>query len=44
MIYGLILLALSAYKAAEYWKMSKSFRAFPLVKVLIEDQIIYYIL
>ncbi|KAL5498493.1 hypothetical protein ACEPAH_1846 [Sanghuangporus vaninii] len=44
MVYGLILLALSLYKAFEYWKMSTSLRAFPLVKVLVEDQIIYYFL
>ena len=37
-------MALALYKAAEYWKMSAGFKGFTLVKVLIEDQIVYFLL
>ncbi|OCB83933.1 hypothetical protein A7U60_g9142 [Sanghuangporus baumii] len=42
MVYGLILLSLALYKAAEYWKLSSGFTGFHLVRVLIQDQVIYY--
>ncbi|EJD00618.1 uncharacterized protein FOMMEDRAFT_159379 [Fomitiporia mediterranea MF3/22] len=42
LIYGMILLSLALFKAAEYWRMSPEFGGFYLVKVLIEDQILYY--
>ncbi|OCB87160.1 hypothetical protein A7U60_g5675 [Sanghuangporus baumii] len=44
MIYGVILMALALYKATEYWRISAGFKGFTLVKVLIQDQIIYFIL
>ncbi|KAL5498496.1 hypothetical protein ACEPAH_1849 [Sanghuangporus vaninii] len=42
MVYGMILLVLALYKAAEYWKLSSGFMGFHLVRVLIQDQVIYY--
>lgn len=42
MVYGLILMGLALYKAAEFWKLSAGFNGFELVKVLIEDQVIYF--
>ncbi|THH02981.1 hypothetical protein EW145_g6637 [Phellinidium pouzarii] len=44
LLYGLILMILALYKAAEYWKMSAGFRGFELVKVLIRDQVVYFFL
>lgn len=44
MVYGLVLMALALYKAAEYWEMSAGFKSFTLVKVLVEDQIVYFML
>ncbi|KAL5514178.1 hypothetical protein ACEPAG_2266 [Sanghuangporus baumii] len=41
-VYGMILLVLALYKAAEYWKLSSGFKGFHLVRVLIQDQVIYY--
>ena len=37
-------MALALYKAAEYWRMSAGFKGFRLVKVLIEDQLLYFFL
>ena len=42
MMYGLILLALALYNAAEYWKLSAGFRGLYLVRVLIQDQVLFY--
>ncbi|KAH8107333.1 hypothetical protein DFH11DRAFT_1517754 [Phellopilus nigrolimitatus] len=42
MVYGLILMILALYKAAEYWKESGGFGQLSLVKVLLQDQVIYY--
>ncbi|KAL5476994.1 hypothetical protein ACEPAI_3180 [Sanghuangporus weigelae] len=42
MAYGMILLVLALYKAAEFWKLSSGFKGFHLVRILIEDQVIYY--
>ena len=36
-------MALALYKAAEYWRMSAGFKGFTLVKVLIYDQILYFL-
>ncbi|KAL5500883.1 hypothetical protein ACEPAH_9270 [Sanghuangporus vaninii] len=44
MVYGTILMVLALYKAADYWKMSAGFKGFALVKVLIQDQILYFML
>ncbi|EJC99537.1 uncharacterized protein FOMMEDRAFT_160604 [Fomitiporia mediterranea MF3/22] len=44
MVYGLILMVLALYKAAEYWKMSTGFGGFKLVEILICDQIIYFLM
>ncbi|KAL5514493.1 hypothetical protein ACEPAG_2582 [Sanghuangporus baumii] len=41
-IYELILLVLALYKVAEYWKLSSRLEGFPLVRVLIRDQVLYY--
>ena len=42
MMYGLILLALALYNASEYWKLSAGFRGLYLVRVLIQDQVLFY--
>ncbi|KAL5476904.1 hypothetical protein ACEPAI_3090 [Sanghuangporus weigelae] len=42
MTYGSILLCLALYKATEYWKLSSGFKGFHLVRVLIQDQVLYY--
>ncbi|EJC99054.1 uncharacterized protein FOMMEDRAFT_161282 [Fomitiporia mediterranea MF3/22] len=42
MVFGVILMALALYKAAEYWRESAGFQGFTLVKVLIQDQLIYF--
>ncbi|KAL5524819.1 hypothetical protein ACEPAF_9965 [Sanghuangporus sanghuang] len=44
LVYGLILLVLALYKAAEYWRLSAGFKGFTLVKVLIQDQVMYFAL
>lgn len=44
MVYGVIFMVLAFYKAAEFWRMSGGFKGFDLVKVLIVDQAIYFIL
>ncbi|EJC99466.1 uncharacterized protein FOMMEDRAFT_160521 [Fomitiporia mediterranea MF3/22] len=44
MVYGFILMLLALYKAAEYWRMSAGLKGFKLVKILIRDQIIYFLL
>ncbi|EJC99668.1 uncharacterized protein FOMMEDRAFT_160095 [Fomitiporia mediterranea MF3/22] len=42
--FGSLLMILAVYKAAEFWKMSAGLTGFSLVKVLIQDQLIYYAL
>ncbi|KAL5501239.1 hypothetical protein ACEPAH_9626 [Sanghuangporus vaninii] len=42
MSFGLILMGLILYKAAEYWKISTGFKGFELIKVLIRDQVVYF--
>ncbi|KAH8106516.1 hypothetical protein DFH11DRAFT_1712022 [Phellopilus nigrolimitatus] len=42
-VYELILMALAVYKAVEFWRTSAGFKGFTLVKVLIQDQILYFI-
>lgn len=44
MVYGVILMVLAFTEAAEYWRESAGLNGFPLVKVLLQDQIIYFIL
>ncbi|KAH8104857.1 hypothetical protein DFH11DRAFT_1519322, partial [Phellopilus nigrolimitatus] len=43
MLYGIILMVLALYKAAEHWRVTAGFSQFNLVKVLIQDQAIYFI-
>ncbi|OCB87155.1 hypothetical protein A7U60_g5669 [Sanghuangporus baumii] len=42
MAYGVILNVLALYKAAEYWRLSAGFKGFTLVRVLIQDQLLYF--
>ena len=42
MAYGMILLCIALYKAAAYWKLSSGFKDFHLVRVLVQDQVIYF--
>ncbi|EJC99034.1 uncharacterized protein FOMMEDRAFT_170790 [Fomitiporia mediterranea MF3/22] len=44
MVYSVLLMALALYKATEFWKMQAGFKGFKLVKVLIQDQAIYFLL
>ncbi|EJC99475.1 uncharacterized protein FOMMEDRAFT_160533 [Fomitiporia mediterranea MF3/22] len=44
MVYGLILMSLALYKAAEYWRMEAGLKGSKLVNVLIRDQTIYFVL
>ncbi|KAL5534893.1 hypothetical protein ACEPAF_2983 [Sanghuangporus sanghuang] len=44
MAYGVVLLALALRKAMQYWKMTSGFKTSRLVNVLIQDQIIYFLL
>ena len=43
-IFGLLLLILAIYKATEYWKTSTGFNGFHLVRVIVQDQLLYYLL
>ncbi|KAH8109865.1 hypothetical protein DFH11DRAFT_891001 [Phellopilus nigrolimitatus] len=44
MLYAVILMVLALYKAAEHWRETAGFSHFTLVKVLIQDQAIYFIM
>ena len=44
MVYGTILMVLAIYKALEYWKISAGSKGFTLVKILIRDQVLYFML
>lgn len=44
MVYSVTLMALAIYKAAEFWRLSSGFKGFNLVKVIIVDQAIYFVL
>ncbi|KAH8109867.1 hypothetical protein DFH11DRAFT_891286 [Phellopilus nigrolimitatus] len=44
MLYGIILMVLALYKAAEHWRETAGFSQFTLVKVLIQDQAIYFVM
>ncbi|KAH8109181.1 hypothetical protein DFH11DRAFT_1515867 [Phellopilus nigrolimitatus] len=44
MLYAIILMVLALYKAAEHWRETAGFSQFTLVKVLIMDQAIYFIM
>ncbi|OCB89281.1 hypothetical protein A7U60_g3580 [Sanghuangporus baumii] len=40
--YGLILLGLALYKTAEHWRMPSGFKGLHLIRVVIQDEIMYY--
>ena len=44
MAYGFGLLCLMLYKAIEFWKLSARFNGLSLVRILIQDQVLYYAL
>lgn len=44
MVYGIMLMVLAIYRAAELWRLSSGFKGSKLVKVLIVDQAIYFVL
>ncbi|KAH8109226.1 hypothetical protein DFH11DRAFT_1814401 [Phellopilus nigrolimitatus] len=44
MLFAIILMTLALYKAAEHWRETAGFSQFTLVKVLIQDQAIYFII
>ncbi|KAH8109823.1 hypothetical protein DFH11DRAFT_1861012 [Phellopilus nigrolimitatus] len=44
MLYAIILMVLALYKAAQHWRETAGFSQFNLVKVLIQDQAIYFIM
>ncbi|KAL5500904.1 hypothetical protein ACEPAH_9291 [Sanghuangporus vaninii] len=44
MVYGAVLMVLALYKAAEYWRMSAKLKGSTLVKVLLQDQVLYFLL
>ena len=41
--YGVVLMVLALCQASEYWRVSAGFNGFALVKVLIYDQILYFL-
>ncbi|KAH8109171.1 hypothetical protein DFH11DRAFT_1548470 [Phellopilus nigrolimitatus] len=43
-LYAVILMVLALYKAAEHWRETAGFGQFTLVKVLIQDQAVYFII
>ncbi|KAH8112217.1 hypothetical protein DFH11DRAFT_1511949, partial [Phellopilus nigrolimitatus] len=43
-LYAVILMVLALYKAAEHWRETAGFNQFTLVKVLVQDQAIYFIM
>ncbi|KAH8109186.1 hypothetical protein DFH11DRAFT_1515944 [Phellopilus nigrolimitatus] len=44
MVFAIILMTLALYKAVEHWRETAGFSQFTLVKVLIQDQAIYFIM
>ncbi|OCB91359.1 hypothetical protein A7U60_g1398 [Sanghuangporus baumii] len=44
MVYSTILFALALYKAIGFWLINRGFEGLTLVRVLIEDQAIYFVL
>ena len=42
--YGTLLMGMALYKGYQYWKMSSGLKGFELVKVLIIDQLLYFML
>lgn len=44
MMYGVILMSLALFKGVEFRKMSFGFKGFNLVHLLIQDQLIYFVL
>lgn len=43
MAFGTVLMALAVYKATSIWKKGGKLRRFNLVKVLIQDQVLYFL-
>ncbi|KAH8109851.1 hypothetical protein DFH11DRAFT_1547939 [Phellopilus nigrolimitatus] len=43
-LFAIILMVLALYKAAEHWRETAGFSQFTLVKVLIQDQAVYFIM
>ena len=43
-LYGALLLVLALYKAAVIWKENSGLHNFELVKVLVRDQAVYFLL
>ena len=37
-------MVLALYKATEYWRISAGFKGFTLVKILLRDQALYFVL
>ena len=44
MIYAFILMCLALYRATSYWNASRGFKGMALLKVVIRDQVLYFIL
>ncbi|KAI5119378.1 hypothetical protein M0805_001054 [Coniferiporia weirii] len=42
LVYGSILMILAIYKASKFWRLSAGFSNFSVVKILIEDQAVYF--
>lgn len=43
MVFGLIMMALVLYQATDFWRVSRGFKGFTLAKVIVRDQVIYYV-
>lgn len=41
-MFGLVIMVLAVYKAAIMWKENGEFRGLNLIKVLIQDQLLYF--
>lgn len=42
--FGALLMGLALFKATEYWKEAIGYHGVELIKVLVKDQLIYYLL
>ena len=43
MVYGLLLMSLAVYKAAALWKTQPGMNTTRLIKVLVRDQVLYFL-
>ncbi|THH02954.1 hypothetical protein EW145_g6658 [Phellinidium pouzarii] len=43
-VFELILMALSIYKAVQFWKETEGYSGFRLMNVLVRDQTVYFVL